>query len=363
MAKQTAAVDLDEVLTEPLEKAKVRERRGERKQKKERREKHQKKKGKHGKNEKNEKRENEKNCAEVTLPKAPQEERSEVESNKKGEDEGRKLATNKMHAALVSNEVETAKLFMYDEIVDHVIADKEQSSKVHTKGKENLEKEKTERKERKRERRREKKDKKERKDRKERKGRERAKEKKERPERPERETRFDECVRLETRNKEATIPEPGSLEAKAMDSCQKIGCTCSYTLARLHIFRHLVLLYVTCASPQLLKYAMVNSAHAHTHTHTYIYIQHVCCKCTVHNLRLSLWRIAYSYLCCVFLQLSMPSVIEEMKMQRKLARQMRREQRQFKREEHERLRREMAEADGWQDAIGQLIEAVSAFDL
>lgn len=59
----------------------------------------------------------------------------------------------------------------------------------------------------------------------------------------------------------------------------------------------------------------------------------------------------------------MPSVIEEMKMQRKLARQMRREQRQFKREEHERLRREMAEADGWQDAIGQLIEAVSAFDL
>ena len=59
----------------------------------------------------------------------------------------------------------------------------------------------------------------------------------------------------------------------------------------------------------------------------------------------------------------MPSVIEEMKMQRKLARQMRREQRQFKREEHERLRREMAEADDWQDAIGQLIEAVSAFDL
>ena len=256
VAKQTAAVDLDEVLTEPLEKAKVRERRGERKQKKERKEKHQKKKGKHGKNEKNEKRENEKNCAEVTLPKAPQEERSEVESNKKGEDEGGKLATNKMDAALVGNEVETAKLFMYDEIVDHVIADKEQSSKVHTKGKENLEKEKTERKERKRERRREKKEKKERKDRKERKGRERAKEKKERPERPERETRFDECVRLETRNKEATIPEPGSLEAKAMDSCQKIGCTCSYTLARLHIFRHLVLLYVKCASvtfsPQLL---------------------------------------------------------------------------------------------------------------
>eukprot|EP00434_Breviolum_minutum_P028773 symbB.v1.2.025451.t3/scaffold2469.1/size78468/7 len=49
-----------------------------------------------------------------------------------------------------------------------------------------------------------------------------------------------------------------------------------------------------------------------------------------------------------------------MKMQRKLARQMRREQRQFKREEHERLRREMAEADGWQDAIGQLIEAAQA---
>ena len=52
---------------------------------------------------------------------------------------------------------------------------------------------------------------------------------------------------------------------------------------------------------------------------------------------------------------------EEMKKQRKMARQMRREQRQLKREEHERLRREMsemAEADGWQDAIGQLIEAV-----
>lgn len=231
VAKQTAAVDLDEVLTEPLEKANVRERRGERKQKKERKEKHQKKKEKRGKNEKNEKIENGKNCAEVTLPKAPQEERSEVESNKKGEDEGGKLATNRMDAALVSNDVETAKLFMYDEVVDHVIADKEQSSKVHTKGKENLDKEKKERKERKRERRREKKEKKERKDRKERKGRERAKEKKERPERPERETRFDECVRLETRNNEATIPEPGSLEAKAMDSCQKIehwlDCTSS----------------------------------------------------------------------------------------------------------------------------------------
>lgn len=48
---------------------------------------------------------------------------------------------------------------------------------------------------------------------------------------------------------------------------------------------------------------------------------------------------------------------EEMKMQRKMARQMRREQRQLKREEHERLRQEIAAADGWQDAIGQLIEA------
>eukprot|EP00438_Fugacium_kawagutii_P029208 Skav229543 [mRNA] locus=scaffold568:229537:230449:+ [translate_table: standard] len=46
-----------------------------------------------------------------------------------------------------------------------------------------------------------------------------------------------------------------------------------------------------------------------------------------------------------------------MKMRRKLARQMRREQRQLKREEHERLRQEIAHADGWQDAIGQLIEA------
>ena len=48
---------------------------------------------------------------------------------------------------------------------------------------------------------------------------------------------------------------------------------------------------------------------------------------------------------------------EEMKMKRKMARQMRREQRQLKREEHERLRQEIAAADGWQDAIGQLIEA------
>ncbi len=257
VAKQTAAVDL-EVLTEPLEKAKVRER-GERKQK-ERKEKHQKKK------EKNDKIGNEKACAEVKLPKAPQEERSEVESNKKGEDEAGEFATNKMDAALVSNEVETAELFMYNEVVDHV-TDKEQSSKVHTKGKENLDKEKKEKKERKRERRREKKEKKDRKDRKERKerkGREQgAKEKKERPERSERETRFDECVRLEkTRNKEATIPEPGSIEAKAMDSCQKIGCTCSYTLARLHIFRHLVFLYVKCVS--VIYHFLLNSYNIHS---------------------------------------------------------------------------------------------------
>lgn len=44
-------------------------------------------------------------------------------------------------------------------------------------------------------------------------------------------------------------------------------------------------------------------------------------------------------------------------MRRKLAKEMRREQRRLKREEHERLRKELAEADDWHDAIGQLIEA------
>lgn len=47
-------------------------------------------------------------------------------------------------------------------------------------------------------------------------------------------------------------------------------------------------------------------------------------------------------------------------MRRKLAKEMRREQRRLKREEHERLRKELAEADDWHDAIGQLIEAAEA---